>query len=194
MYQVFEDFISIDEQAYIKSFVSTRINELNGNLQSYSSHEQMFIMEDGNFTDVLKRDNEPVLFFSIADDIGCNEILSNIAHKMQDVANVSYENPNTYFNWVISLCPNGTEVLAHLDPLSSELRKTKKIVRMNVIVQNAKRGGTFDLQSKDKKWITADIPERALMIFNASDTIHKISKNLSNVTRINFSIDAVVDK
>ena len=186
MYKTLDNFITDEEQQYVKSFIAKRITELGGNLRSYSDHEQ-------KYHEVNERTTEPIAFFRIDKDIGVDEKLTSIIHRMQDAAKVSHDNPCTYFNWVISLSPIGTEVLNHIDPLDEELSKTKKIIRMNVLVQNAKRGGNFDLLD-DSGWNTAIIPDKALMIFEASEIPHRITKNLSSVTRINLSIDAVVDK
>ena len=93
----------------------------------------------------------------------------------------------------------GTEALPHKDPFGSLLNpdldtlKNKKIIRTNIIIQNAKRGGNFDLHI-DNRWITLDIPDRGLMTFNASDTEHRITKNLSSTPRLNLSIDCVEDR
>jgi hypothetical protein len=73
--------------------------------------------------------------------------------------------------------------------------KTKKILRINLIVQNAKRGGTFQLSNvSNNDYVDADIPDKGLMMFEASEIWHRITANLSSTTRINLSIDAVVDR
>jgi hypothetical protein len=86
--------------------------------------------------------------------------------------------------------------LIKIYPVIKRLMKTKKIVRINVIVKNAKLGGTFQLstESNGSNYIDADIPDKGLMTFDASDIWHRITKNLSGTTRINLSIDAVVDR
>lgn len=193
MYKVISNFITEEEQQYIKNFVNEKIKQLDNKLPLYTENEQMFFAHENNFEGILNRKTESILFFYSNDDIKENKKLTEITHRIQDAFDIPHGNPNTYFNWVVSLSPNGTEVPAHVDPLEDELIRTKKIFRMNLIIQNAKRGGNFDLLGKDG-WVTADIPDRAVMGFDASDITHRITKNLSGTTRINFSIDAVIDR
>lgn len=189
MYKVIPDFISDDEQVFLKKLVAEYIAKSSGNLRSYADHEQQHNSTFG-------RNTEPIFFFSIVEELKTNIKLQDIVRRMQKAVGVPEENPNTYFNWVISIAPRDTEVMNHVDPLDEELMKTKKIVRINLIVQNAKRGGTFQLskESNAVNYIDADIPDKGLMTFDASDVWHRITKNLSGTTRINLSIDAVVDR
>jgi len=193
MYKVIPEIITVEEQQYIKNFVHEKIKSLDGKLPLYTDNEQMFFAHEKDYEGVLNRKTESILFFYSGDDIKSDEKLTNITQRIQDAFDIPHGNPNTYFNWVVSLSPNGTEVPAHKDPLEDELIKTKKIFRMNLIIQNAKRGGNFDLYGNDG-WVTADIPDRAVMGFDASDVTHRITKNLSRTTRINFSIDAIIDR
>jgi len=188
MYKVVPDFISDDEQTFLKDLVSQYITKSNGNLRSYADHEQ-------HHNSVNGRNTEPIFFFSIVEELKTNTRLQDIVRRMQKAAGVPEENPNTHFNWVISVAPRGTEVMNHTDPLDAERMKTKKILRINLIVQNAKRGGTFQVSKvSNDAYIDADIPDKGLMMFEASEIWHRITANLSNTTRINLSIDEVVDR
>jgi hypothetical protein len=134
-------------------------------------------------------------FFSMLEELKTNTRLQNLVKRMQEAANVTEENPNTHFNWVVSIAPRGTEVLRHVDPLYDERIKTKKILRINLLVQNAKRGGAFQIYPNNKDdFIDVEIPDRALMMFYASEIDHRITMNLSDTTRINLSIDALIDR
>jgi hypothetical protein len=190
MYRVIPNFITTKEQQYLKEYTNKKVLEANGKLKSYSDHEQLY--SKTNIANI-----EPLYYFYIQDDLKTNTLLAEIVRKMQVAVGVSEENPNTYFNWVISIAPPKAEVLAHVDPISPEVLKDKKIVRINLLVQNAARGGRFEL-TEDKQgkgsWVEAKIPDMALMTFDASDIWHQITKNMSNTTRINLSIDAVVDR
>jgi hypothetical protein len=189
MYKVVPDFISDEEQKFLVELVDQYIAKSSGKLRSYADHEQ-------HHNATFGRNTEPIYFFSIVEELKTNTKLQEIVRRMQKTVGVSEENPNTYFNWVISIAPRGTEVMNHVDPLDPELMKTKKIVRINVIIKNAKLGGTFQLntESNGLNYIDADIPDKGLMTFDASDIWHRITKNLSGTTRINLSIDAVVDR
>jgi hypothetical protein len=182
MYKVIPEFISPVEQESIIRYVQEKIKSQNGTLQSYSNNMQ----KHGQAFEVS---TEHIYYFPVGEE---DDQIADIVKRMQDSIGVQHQNPNTYYGWVISITPNGTEVPEHVDPIDKSL-KDKKIVRMNVLVRNATRGGLFDLKDCDGKWVTADIPDRALMVFDASEIPHRITKNLSNTTRINLSIDTVVD-
>ncbi|WP_395652505.1 hypothetical protein [Brevundimonas sp.] len=189
MYKVIPDFISDDEQVFLKELVAQYIAKSSGKLRSYADHEQ-------HHNATFGRNTEPIYFFSIVEELKTNTKLQEIVSRMQKAVGVPEENPNTYFNWVISIAPRNTEVMNHVDPLDEKLMATKKIVRINLIVENAKRGGIFQLskESNAMNYVDADIPNKGLMTFDASDIWHRITKNLSGTTRINLSIDAVVNR
>lgn len=186
MYKVIPNFISDEEQSFLLDLVRKYTAS---NLRSYADHEQ-------HHNSVYGKSTEPIFFFSILDELKTNKKLQEIVRKMQKAAGVSEENPNTHFNWVISIAPRGTEVMNHIDPLDEERLKTKKILRINLLVQNAKRGGSFKLSkiSNGNEYIDADIPDKGLMMFEASEIWHKITMNLSNTVRVNLSIDALIDR
>jgi hypothetical protein len=186
MYKSYIDFITDTEQQLLIEYVNKKILDSNNKLKSYAHHANI---ENKLSTNPV----EPLYYFYIEDDLNKNDILNNIVRRMQKFAQVSEENPKTYFNWVVSIAPIGSEVIDHRDPLDEELLKTKKIVRINLLIKNATRGGKFELLQNDK-WIDATVPDKALMIFDASDVFHRITKNISNVTRINLSIDSVIDR
>jgi hypothetical protein len=188
MYRVIPNFIDVEEQIFLKDLVTNYKVRSGNNLRSYAEHEQHDNSKHGRFS-------EPIYFIPIVDELKNNTRLQDIVKRMQKVAGVSKENPNTYFNWVISIAPRGTEVLHHRDPINSDVPKTKKILRINLIAQNAKRGGEFQIFSpKTNEFVVAKIPDRGLMMFDASELTHRITINTSNTTRINLSIDALIDR
>jgi hypothetical protein len=122
-----------------------------------------------------------------------NKVIADIVSKAQDFIGVTHNIPDTIYTSAINIVTRNTEIPAHFDYLDPELLKTKKIVRINIHIQNAKVGG---LLCTEKNNIINEliIPERALMTFDASDIKHWVSKNYSGVPRYTLSIVAVVDR
>jgi hypothetical protein len=181
MYKIYENFITTEEQKMVLDFLMKNTKSLVANLRTYAD----FAIQPSNsiayyYLPLSKfLDNE-------------SEILS-IIRRAQNLTGVPYEDPKTFYGWAISVAPRGADCIAHKDVLDPNLLKTKKIVRMNILIQNATRGGNFDFFINDE-WVTTKPLECCLLTFDASDIQHRITHNLGNKPRINLSIDAVVDR
>jgi hypothetical protein len=176
-YDIVENFISVDEAKAIKEYMKLNKSE-------YGSYTEFELSKDDKIRVSYLRINK-------AEDT-IKEIVDAIK-RAQDYCKVPYINYHTKNGWAISYAFQGSEVPRHLDRLPSEMGLTKKILRMNMIVQEATRGGDFYLMDGDKK-VIVKVPERALFIFDASAIEHGVTKNLGVKPRINLSIDAVVDR
>jgi len=181
MYKVYDNFISAKEQQVLLDFLMKNTNNLFNNLRAY--------------TDFAVQPKNSVAFYylPITEQLDNYKEIQPIIRRAQDLVGVPYSDPKTFYGWALSVAPRGSECIDHLDPLDKELLKTKKIVRMNIIIQNSTRGGNFDFFI-DSKWVTTKPSECSMITFDASDITHKITHNYSNKPRINLSIDAVVDR
>lgn len=120
------------------------------------------------------------------------EFIGKIIKRVQDLFALPYANPRTDYGWAISYGYKGCSVVKHKDPFN-KINENDISFRMNVIIQNASSGGKFIFHHNNKEKIV-EIPEKALMVFPASEIEHSISRNLGNKVRVNLSFDAIVDK
>ena len=179
MYQIFENFITEDEADKLKEFVSDNKNSLRNIFNLYKNQVTLEFDYNNNYTHCIslsKVDNWP-------------ETLSNVINRMQEKAGVSKENPNTPFGWVISYATKEQTMPPHFD--LKPINKPDAIVtRMNVIIQNSEEGGNFNFFINDK-WEKVNVPERALIVFLASEVKHWVDETKGLKPRINLSIDSI---
>lgn len=181
MYKIYENFITADEQKIVLDFLIKNTNNLVANLRAY--------------TDFGIQPNDSVAYYylPVSKYLDSQSEVQSIIRRAQDLIGASYEDPKTFYGWALSVAPRGADCIAHFDPLNAELLKTKKIVRMNIFIQNATRGGDFDFLI-DGEWVKTKPPECSMLTFDASDIKHRITHNVGKQPRINLSIDAVVDR
>jgi hypothetical protein len=134
----------------------------------------------------------PVSFIDLSGNNLNTKLINSVIKRVQDLFNLPNENPYTDYGWAISYGYKGCSVVKHKDPFAKS-NKNDISFRMNIIIQNANSGGKFVFHYNNNDKII-EIPEKALMVFPASEIEHSISKNLGNKPRINLSFDAIVDK
>jgi hypothetical protein len=171
---IIKDIITDQEQNNILNYVNSQKNKMQSYFK-FGPQPDYFIPV--SFIDINKIDLHP-------------KFIKNIINRVQDLFGLSYENPYTNYGWAISYGYKGSAVLPHKDPFNKKNIDDISF-RMNIIIQNSDNGGKFVFHYKNGDKII-EIPEKALMIFPASEIEHSISKNLGKKTRINLSIDAIV--
>lgn len=173
---IINDIITDQEQKDILEYVNSQKNNM-GTYSKFGPQPPYFV---------------PVSFIDLGKENSYPKCVDNIIRRVQDLFELPYTNPHTGYGWAISYGYKGSGVLPHTDPFN-KINADDISFRMNIIVQNAESGGKFIFHYKNGNKII-EIPEKALMVFPASEIEHSISKNLDKKERVNLSIDAVVPR
>lgn len=171
---IINNIITDQEQKDILKYVDSQKNKM-GTYCKFGQQDKNLIPV--SFIDLGKKDSYP-------------KFIDSIIKRVQDLFALPYSNPNTDYGWAISYGYKGCAVERHRDPFI-KINKSDISFRMNIIVQNASSGGKFIFHYKNGDKII-EIPDKALMVFPASEIEHSISKNLDKKERVNLSIDAIV--
>jgi hypothetical protein len=174
---IFHNIITDEEQSKIIDYAESRKN----NMDSYSKYSEKYL------------DTLPVGLIPLNNEEEHPDFIRDIIKRIRDLLGVSSKNYRTWSGWGISYGFIGSGVINHKDPVNKDSGPNDILIRMNTIVQNTDKGGNFVFHYPNQNKII-NVPEKALMVFPASEIDHSVTKNRSHKIRLNFSIDTIVDK
>lgn len=176
MYNIYENIITEEEQNILLEYIErTKQDASRYSIIEGVESTSLWLIDLPNFKEI------PLM----------EEVINRVHVKCNVIAKKELcKASNHRFGSGILYAPRGSELEAHLDVIDKNKFPNQYMLRMNIMLQKAERGGQFYFDI-DGQQTFVDIPDRALITFNATKDKHGVSTNLGSTPRIILIIDCI---